>query len=221
MKVDWEKLPANLLDLLLDGVFPRHCLACGRDDQLRDGQVCERCLNSLVSTVPFEKPKQLDSLIIGFAYNDTLRPIIHHYKFHNGTSLANLLASKLADRLKELNLKFEDSVLIPVPDHPARRRERGYNPSELLAKALGEKIGVIHSSKLTVRYRYGHHQSLMTPDKREKLAKDAFQALPPPNSDFRAVIVDDVIRTGATLNQLAKTLKKAGWKRVEGLVLCG
>ncbi|HEB84603.1 MAG TPA: ComF family protein, partial [Bacteroidetes bacterium] len=143
-----------------------------------------------------------------------------HYKFAHGLSLAEPLAEHLARRCVEARLRFPRGVLVPVPDHPSRRRERGYSPSGRLAAAFADHVGLPCRPELARRLHAGPHQSKLSDEERRKVPGKAFAVQPPDDPDMVLVLFDDVIHTGTTLKRLAQAARKAGWKRIEAVCLC-
>ncbi len=207
---------ANLL-------WPAQCLVCGTSAGELDGGVCGTCWRRLLPAPAVERPKPVDRMAVGFAYDDTLRAIIHRFKFEQAPGLARPLAEKFRDRLEQMGFIFLEPVLVPVPAHPARRRERGYNPSALLAKELAALLDLPCRPDIAARTKHTAHQSSLPDDARKRTLKDVFQ-IKPPDADVsesaRLVLVDDVVHTGRTIGQLARAARKAGWKQIDAVCLC-
>ncbi len=211
----------KIWDVTSDVVWPKVCICCNRDDHLDNGtEVCDICWGSLLKARGLPSPRGIDRLWIGFQYDERMRTIIHRFKFQKGIYLAKQLAYKLSERLTEMEFVAGDSVVIPVPDHPSRRRERGFNPAEILAKYLAEIQSVPFSSSLSSRILAGPHQSLLTVDDRKTTMKGAFSIEKCDDSSKILVIVDDVVKTGTTVSRLAFTARKSGWKSIEAVCLC-
>jgi len=213
---------SKLSDVIKDAFWPRTCIICEREENVDEGNVCLQCIGKLLPVRDMKTPDGFTSFVIGFAYNDVLRQIIHKFKFADETGLAELLGKLLADRLRKMNLNLEDKIIVPVPDHPSRRRERGYNPAELIAKVLARETEARCEHKLAKRLMAGVHQSSLTDEERKKTLKNAFSFSPPP-PEFpipELILFDDVIHTGTTLKRLRLAAKKAGWKNIKGICLC-
>ncbi len=114
-------------------------------------------------------------------------------------------------------------VVVPVPLHPKRLRERGFNQAETVAKALATRHVLAYDSHSLQRVKDTGHQVGRTRIERLLALEDAFSITPRPPLDPRGganiLLVDDVWTTGATMNECCMTLKKAGVKKVWGLVL--
>lgn len=209
------------LDLLIDTLWPRMCVGCGGELHRTRGLLCSRCSNSLLPQYESRPVPGLDRLQIGYLYDWRMRNIILHFKFHHGRQLAPVLAELLMKRLDREKIDCVNGVLTAVPDHPSRRRERGYNPAELIAVPLAKKLEMNFDSRVVIRRLAGPHQSRLSNEERKQGLKGAFLCQNPAAGKSTLYIVDDVTHTGTTLSRLAKTAKKSGWKRVEAFCVCG
>jgi ComF family protein len=165
--------------------------------------VCDRCWASIAT---FARPADA----IG-EYDGTLREIIHALKYDGRRSTAPRLAALMKQQGADL-LAGADSV-VPVPLHPARERERGFNQADELARGLG--LPVAH---LLRRVRSTQPQVDLSADARKSNVRDAFichGTCPAPPRVI--VLVDDVTTTGATLDACARVLKAAGVREVRAL----
>jgi ComF family protein len=140
-----------------------------------------------------------------------MRGIIHHLKYADRVSLAKPLRPALRDCVATEG--FEAKVVLPVPLHRARARERGFNQAELLAKQLGLEV----NTRLLRRRKNTPSQTGLSRSQRTLNLSAAFEVRgKPPES---VLVVDDVYTTGSTLHEIAKTLKRAGVQRVEVLTV--
>lgn len=143
--------------------------------------------------------------------DEGLREAIHHFKYGGRVSLARPLGRRLAVTFRESPLRAE--IAVPVPLHRKRERGRGYNQSLLLA----ERLGLTVRADLVRRIRPTDSQTGLTRLQRAVNVRKAFEC-PRPVAGA-VLIVDDVMTTGATLNEVARALRKAGASRVEALTL--
>lgn len=228
-------------NFLLDLLFPRKCLGCGR----AGSYFCSNCLNfvkfcendicpmcSRFSTGGFVhqsciKPLGLDGLTSIFRYDGVIKKAIKKLKYR--------FVTDLADDLVELFLSFcgenkgfvnycrgAKIALIPIPLHPSRKRWRGYNQSELLGELITHNLGLEFVPNLLVRIKKTQPQADLDKESRRENIKGAFETNP--NSKFRILhsrflIFDDIWTSGATLREATKVLKRAGAKQVWGLTL--
>jgi len=205
----------KLYTLLLDLVFPLECIACSAPDTL----LCDRCERSIpIRNRHIQKPtKHLDMLVICSTYkNDTLKAIITRFKYSGIAALSPPLVRLLVNGYRALPHRMPLSA-IPIPLHKRKERIRGYNQSELLARALSEKIGLPIDTNL-VRIRYTPQQSKRSREERLRNVENAFRYVGE-KAPRHVLLIDDVTTTFATLESAARELKRRGAKSVDALVL--
>jgi ComF family protein len=145
-----------------------------------------------------------------------IRPAIHVLKYQNHQAVAAVLAGLLADAYRRYALAVD--LIMPVPLHPARLKERGYNQSELLASQLGQLLQLpVNSTKLQ-RIKKTEAQVGLGAGERQKNVAGAF-AVKTTLQDQSILLIDDVCTTGSTLDACAVALKAAGAASVWGLTL--
>jgi len=143
--------------------------------------------------------------------------LIHYFKYKRKISLGKKLGRRLGEILKQDGFLKEYDCLIPVPLHPSRERERGYNQSKILAEEISKLCSLPLLDKVLLRKKKTKDQTNLLPEERERNVKGAFRV-----SDNlvlkgkRVLLVDDVMTTGATLEECSKVLKEAGAKEVAG-----
>lgn len=187
------------------------CPACGRE-KARLWGLCARCAESLpMGIVTVEQLEGLNGLCAALAYDKTVRRCIWAFKYRGRKELADLLARRMAD----CDMFEPGCVLIPVPLHPKRQRQRGFSQTELLAARLSELTGRPVVSRALRRTRNTPSQSGLHGKERRNNPKGAFDALGV--RGLRIILVDDVVGTGATLRCCAEALKEAGAEKVYGL----
>jgi ComF family protein len=147
-----------------------------------------------------------------------MRQAIHQLKYKNLRALAGTLAGFLSDYLAANSVPGE--VLVPVPLHSKRLRERGYNQSILLAKELGKltSLPVVEDCLMRKRYALPQARTLTMEERRDNVA-GAFVCRDRRLRDKQVLLIDDVSTTGATLDACAAAIKSAGAASVWGLVL--
>lgn len=153
-----------------------------------------------------------------FTFDGSIRRAIHDLKYHNLRALSATLAFQLANYLSENPLPAE--ILVPVPSHSARLKERGYNHSALLAEHLGMKTGIPVDNWTLVRRKNSAPQAKTNSleQRRENVAR-AFTVKDRALKGKMVLLVDDVCTSGATLDSCAIALKKGGASSVWGLTL--
>ena len=160
----------------------------------------------------------MDAIRSPFKFEGVVRKAIHQLKYQNLRGLAPLLAKLLQDYLTGSPVSGE--VLVPVPLHPKRLRERGYNQSTLLAKELGRLINmpVIDDSLVRNRNTPSQTKTENMRQRRDNVA-GAFACRAQRLQGKKVVLIDDVTTSGATLEACARALKRAGSASVWGLTL--
>jgi ComF family protein len=217
----------------LDLFFPQKCLGCGEEGEL----ICHRCLNTLPRILPPICPKcgkpqpggilcsacvnrhtGLEGIRSPFKFEGIIREAVHQFKYKNLRSLAGPLSLILQDYLQYNPLPFE--ILVPVPLHPRRLRERGYNQSGLLADLLGKSINhlVVDNCLSRQKYVLPQAQTKSVAERRYNVNK-AFVCRNSALKDKKVLLIDDVSTSGATLDACAAALKENGALSVWGLVL--
>jgi ComF family protein len=145
---------------------------------------------------------------------------VHQMKYAGKSYLADSLGSILASFAKEWLVNTKGMLLIPVPLHPRRLRERGFNQSLLLAKIMNPILETELDFLSLRRVIYTKAQTGLKIKEREKNLRRAFGLYGKPELKGRKIIlVDDVATTGNTMNECARVLKKAGSERIYCLAL--
>lgn len=146
-----------------------------------------------------------------FEKEGSFQHIIHALKYKEYKSIGLDLGMCIAKVLKELNLEVD--ILIPVPLHRIKYRERGYNQSEFIARGIASIIDKPIVSNAVRRIRYTQTQTNLNIEERHKNLENAFELTPHSSvilSRKKCLLVDDVITTGATTNSCAQTILSAG-----------
>lgn len=206
---------------------PHICRRCYGDLSFTEGSRCLRCANPVddeTKELCRECERRERFFDTGMALLDHTREaknIIYGFKFRYMLDNLEFPALEIAKRHGERILNMGTEAFIPVPLHSSRKRERGYNQAELLAKAIERymrelygKAPVTDSSYL-IRKEKTKHQMSLDPSKREGNVKKAFAVNPGSGKQYRNVcVVDDIYTTGSTINACAKTLKDSGCRWV-------
>ncbi len=146
--------------------------------------------------------------------------LIHNFKYRRKTTLGKSLGRRLGEILKKESLLEEIDYLIPVPLHPSRQRERGYNQSKILGQGISERTALPLLDRALLRKKNTRDQTDLSPEEREKNVKDAFEVRDKSVLKGKGVLlVDDVMTTGATLRECSRVLKKAGARIIIGATL--
>ena len=237
----------SALDALASIFFPAPCRVCGATLTTASRiPICEPCLRSFVRVPPpmclccgrpFVSPVAADAIrplcrlcrgqqyaferARSFAiYDDAIGSAIQLLKYDQVTRLGDWFAARLAELIAQNREAFLADVVVPVPLHPSRLRERGYNQAELIARPLAHKLRLKLGAYLLVRTKPRPAQFLLTRRQRWESVRGAYATREGVRVDkLRVLLIDDVMTTGATLDSCSRALVKAGAASVLGLTV--
>lgn len=211
--------------------FPPSCLSCGAvlDELLHPVAICRACRATLVAAPPRQihhhvlrrlSPAHLDDAWVAFNFGPVIRALIHAVKYEKMPNTGLHLGRLASQFLPAAIAPTPDTVLIPIPLHRARQAERGYNQSWWIARGLFGNAGGIFYQEALQRVRATHSQTHLNREERRRNVHEAFAVHNPDVVRARCVVlIDDVITTGATMNECARLLKRCGAQRVSGVAL--
>ncbi len=226
-------LASKLGEVALNLLFPHRCIGCGREGEI----ICSSCQINLPRIMPpvcpmcgrpqssniscpdcVKRQSYVDGIRSPYRFEGVIRQAIHQFKYRNLRSLATPLAQLIDNHLKTYPIPGD--VLIPVPIHKKRIRERGYNQSLLLARKLGKltDFSVIENC-LIRRIQSPPQARSASVEERHRNVADAFICKDSRLRGKQVLLIDDVTTSGATLDACAKVLKAAGASSVWGLTL--
>lgn len=145
-------------------------------------------------------------------FDGKVQEAIHLVKYKHRRSLGRALGRWMGEKLKEVPSFSNFHLVVPVPLHPRRKAERGYNQSWEIARGLGEVLGVPVEEALR-RIKNTPSQTGLDVREREENVRGAFRARKPLGKG-KVLLVDDVLTTGATASECAKVLKEAGVEEI-------
>jgi len=194
-------------------ILPPRCSSCGLPFHNFEKNGEHLCSNCILQPPPYAGARSFGH------YTAELSRVIQEFKFQGRRNLAGLLAPLLAETFFDSWTTDDFDLIVAVPLHPKRKRERGYNQSELLARALARSAAIPYSRPLA-RIRPTLPQVGLTDSQRLENVRKAFrcdsaQAV----SQRRILLVDDVMTTGATAASAAHSLLEAGALRVSVLTV--
>lgn len=191
------------------------CVQCAEELPATMGRVsapqskrCGRCISN---------PPAFQQTFFAYDYNGPVAKLIQRFKFNEALILNHLLADMITSNLRAHEFPLPDA-LIPVPLHPARLKQRGFNQSFELAKSVGKTLNIAVHHALLIRTRNTPKQSGLNRKTRENNIKGAFRFQAGKDKASLAgkhlAIIDDVITTGSTTREVAKVLKRSGAGRI-------
>ena len=181
------------------------CPKCAKPNSA--SRTCADCLNRPWASI--------ESVCALFQYLYPVNRLIQHMKFKQGIDVANSLGRILASLPLYSGAPMPDCI-IPVPLHSSRLVSRGYNQSVELARPLSKQLGIPVDTSSCKRNRATAPQTNLPAEKRKQNVHKAFSAAERVSYNH-VLLVDDVITTGSTVNELARTLRLAGVSRVDVL----
>jgi ComF family protein len=196
------------------------CACCGRPLVAAANQTSAtaaielRCRLCRTSFYAFDRARSFA------VYNRALSEAILLLKYEQVTSLADWFGARLAEIAIEAALEWRADVVVPVPLHRDRRRERGYNQAELIAKPVARRLKLRLDANLLIRTRARPPQLVLSRAEHWKSVRGAYATRSGMKIDnLRVLLLDDVLTTGATLDACSRALKKAGASAVFGLTV--
>jgi ComF family protein len=217
--------------------WPPHCALCGRSGQAPGVDLCPSCEADLPSNEyccercaePFQhsisganllcgaclrRAPRFDGSVIPFRYAYPMDHMIRRFKYGRAIALGRVLGELFARRLSSGPPAARPQLLIPVPLAQSRFVERGYNQAIVLAEHIHRCSGLPFSTDMLVRTRNTREQAGLTQRERRVNIRRAFDLTRKP-AVTHVAIVDDVVTTGSTVNEIARVLKRAGVQRVD------
>jgi competence protein ComFC len=195
-------------DAKLVRIVPPFCTRCSEpfSGAISSNFTCANC---------GQRTLHFDAAVAAYRSRGIVRRVLLEFKYHKQIHLRHLAARWLFAALDDERLRGRTfDLIVPVPLHPARERERGFNQSALLAELLGAKMS-IKSKPVLERIRYTTTQTVFDRAERMQNLHGAFRLRKNADvRDSRVLLIDDVLTTGSTLSECARVLKKAGARSV-------
>lgn len=190
-----------------------YCVSCGRFfEEPGEPHLCASCLEQ---RPPFSHHRSCG------LYQGLLKDLILLFKYHNHKVLGKELGEYAFQTLgREESLWWKTDLLLPVPLHPRRRSQRGFNQSQVLAEELSRRRKVPLAKKVLLKTKNNRPQTSLEADDRRANVKGAFGVRRTARIDGKIVLlVDDVYTTGATIRECSRVLREAGAKDVRALTI--
>lgn len=178
------------------------------------GPACQQCAcpladaQYLICGFCIKKSPNFDRAFITYKFEEPLRTLLHRFKYHKGLYLTSFLSHLIMNSQPDI-----PECLIPIPMHPQRMKQRGFNQAAVLAQSLAKKLKI--PCELTACHKTINTlpQAILNGEQRQKNLRHAFttQKLP----YHHITLIDDLLTTGSTANEMALILKKTGIKRVD------
>lgn len=223
----------NWLNIIQEYIIPPSCIFClshgdhgmdicqhCRQQIIENNHCCYRCGSIFEETIPtpslcghcLSQPPAFDQTYAPYAYQGLIQHLVIGLKFHRQFKNARLLGNLLTQNISRNIITPE--VLMPVPLHPSRYKERGFNQAIEIARTVSKQLTIPLDLQTCIRIRDTEHQTQLNAKARRKNLKNAFQTRQTLSARHIAII-DDVMTTGSTSRELANCLKKAGAERID------
>jgi ComF family protein len=229
LKGFWE----GFVDLL----YPKRCLACKNklSGASIDGLVCVSCWSQIKKNTPpfchscgrrLEKKDfaksicadcrknsfHFDRAFSPCSYTGIIKELIHEFKYNGKDHLGQTLSGLMVEFIKEYSLPMGDlDLIVPLPMHKTRLREKEFNQAEVLAEALGRAFARDIAGNVLGRSRLSRTQTELSVSERFSNVRESFRVLNPGGIRGKNILlVDDVLTTGATSSEAARAMKEAG-----------
>ena len=234
----------NVLQGIKELIFPDNCFLCRKYLQSsHQKQLCASCLSSIqYNTPPFclkcsrhlsffneqglclsclKNNYSFDKVWSACIYEEPLSELIYAFKYHDKTYLRKLFWDFLTEYIDTYHIPLDQfDLIIPIPLHPARYRERGFNQAELLSQLLSLNYQLSHRTDILFRWKFTPSQTQQQAKQRWTNIADAFRINHHLDiADKSILIVDDLLTTGATAHSASEALKNAGAAYVGVLTL--
>ena len=199
----------KFFEVVLDFVFPPSCGIC---EKIGEGYLCKSCEKELEKYLYSNNAKDKFHL---YKYTGIIRKRLIQYKFNEKTYLKDFFYESIIKNKKACEFLQCYDIILPVPIHKKRKKQRGYNQSELIARKIAKKLDLEVYNNVLIKIKNTKPQSLMGVKERRKNAKGVyFVESVDKIKDKNVIILDDIYTTGTTANECIKMMKKAGAKKV-------
>jgi ComF family protein len=215
----------------LDFIYPPVCLLCDASPD-EGGRFCTACRKRIMESgrvvlhrppgdfIHLSEAMHFDGIYSCWEFNPEMEQLIHRMKYSQMKRLARFFGETAGGMLAPRLNGETFQMLLPVPLHKVRQRERGYNQSERIGIGLSQALKIPMREGILVRSRNTRTQTDLHAEERQSNVRDAFVVRNPDRiRGLSVLVVDDVVTTGSTMNSCAKILKDAGAKKVVGIAL--
>lgn len=227
----------NILTAAADFLVPKRCVVCHREGDFfcahcrqdlvyLEAPVCPVCTRAAIDGFTHPRCRRrftLDRVFIPFRYRGPLSAAIKKLKYKKVTALSDFLVGLMRETMEEQGVTVgKHALILPVPLHPVKEWERGFNQAALLAESLGKTLGLKVAAGVVKRTKETVSQTRLKVKEREKNVRGAFvvdktKAAVIKGKDL--ILIDDVFTTGATLRECGRILKRAGARFIYAFAL--
>lgn len=181
------------------------CKKCGKPIEQEEKEYCYDC--------SVKKHEYYQGVAV-FEHNDKIKNSLYRFKYQNKREYADFYVEELLKCYRDKILSWSPDILIPIPLHREKKRRRGFNQAELIARGIGKSLGIPVNTKSLVRHKKTLPQKELSQRERQNNLKKAFKITDNRVKLQVVVLIDDIYTTGSTIDSAAFVLLEAGAKRV-------
>ncbi len=198
-------------------VFPPCCAICGKLNSKKCCKDCEKRINSQLNlNIENKAGYYFEKHMYLFKYKNEIRNLILDYKFRDKSYLYELFAKIITKNEKICGILEKYDIIIPVPIHKKRKKQRGYNQSELVARQISKNIANLQlENKAFIKIKNNKPQSTLSKKQRKQNVKNVYKLENKGKIENKNIVLfDDIYTTGNTANEIAKILKQNGANKI-------
>ncbi len=230
----------KLLGFIADIIFPPICPVCNKIMPIMAGDICPECEKKLTFVAepycmrcgkPVDETQEYcedctrrdhayDEGRAVLIYDEYMSKSIYRFKYNGKREFARFYGRVMTQCLHDKIRQWRVEVVIPVPVHKSKLRQRGYNQAGLIAQQISKRLKIPVKSDIVIRQTATKVQKNLGFTARQNNLKNAFKVIPNSVKYKSVLIVDDIYTTGATVDAMARCLKKAGVEKVYFATLC-
>lgn len=222
----------KIIDTFLDFIFPPTCGIC---DEIGEGNICKKCYKKIERYLydnnssktnleeinmktykikPFDASLE-NNIFYLLQYKDIIRKKMIQYKFNEKPYLYKMFCEIFVKNKNACEFLKSYDIILPVPMNKNKKRTRGYNQTELIAKELAKRFNIQVDTKILIKEKNTPMQSSLGRNERIKNAQNVYKVVHPEKIKGKNVLIlDDIYTTGATVNECRKMLQNAETKMV-------
>lgn len=207
----------KIIDITLDFIFPPVCGIC---DKIGKSYICEKCYKEIEKYLYHNENNKQDDNFYLLKYESLIRQKMIEYKFNDKPYLHHMFCEIFVKNKNACEFLKNYDIIIPVPMNKKKKRARGYNQTELIAKELSKHLNIQTDFKILLKQKNTPMQSSLGRNARIKNVQNVYKVM---NKDKiigkNVLILDDIYTTGATIQVCKKELQLAGAQKVGTIII--
>lgn len=210
-----------MLEFILNLLYPKTCGICKK---ICKQYICPKCKYNIkkyeIANIKKFKDKHFEEMAYIFKYEGIIRERIIEYKFFEAGYIYKTFSEIIIKNKKISDFIKKYDIIIPVPVHKNRKKQRGYNQTELIAKEIGTKLKIDTQINVLIKMQNTKPQSMLDKENRKKNVKNAYKTQNESKIYGKNVLLlDDIYTTGSTANECSRMLKFAGANKIGVLTI--